>query len=282
MSARLRMLYHELGRSVLLNVTSAEVNKSLYRMRIWLASLTCSVVASGGTAPLYAEEFTSNGVKIHYVVKGQGEPVILVHGLYSSAKMNWEMPGTLTELAKHYQVIALDNRGHGQSDKPEADDQYGVQMVEDVVRLMDHLHLAKAHVVGYSLGGMITLKLLTVHPERVSSAILGGMGWLRADSPMQHFWEEIQGRRNAKVPAACVRGIAKLAVTEAEVKAVRVPVTIIVGERDPCRRFYVEPLLRVRPDWPEHVIQDAAHINCVLKPAFKTQIQAALKQRKLY
>ena len=220
----------------------------------------------------------SNGVKIHYVIQGKGDPVILVHGLTSTSKLNWEMPGTIAELAKHYRVIAFDNRGHGQSDKPEREDQYGVQMVEDVVRLMDHLHITKAHVVGYSLGGMIALKLLTLHPERLRSAVLGGMGWLKADSPFQHYWEEAKGRRTAKVPAACVRGIAKLAVTEDEVKAVRVPVTIIVGERDPCRRLYVEPLVRVRPDWPEHVVQGAGHMNCILKPDFKTQIEAALDQ----
>jgi hypothetical protein len=238
------------------------------------------VVASGGAALLHAEEFASDGVKIHYVVEGKGEPAILVHGLYSCAKMNWVMPGTVTELAQHYQVIAFDNRGHGQSDKPEAEDQYGVRMVEDVVRLMDHLHVRKAHVVGYSLGGMITLKLLTMHPERVSSAVLGGMGWLKADSPLQHFWEEIRGRRNTKVPAACVRGIAKLAVTEDQIKAVRVPVSIIVGERDPCRRLYVEPLLRVRPDWPEHVVQGAGHINCVTRLDFKAQLEGALDQSR--
>ena len=153
-------------------------------------------------------------------------------------------------------------------------------MVEDVVRLMDHLHVRKAHVVGYSLGGMITLKLLTMHEERVSSAVLGGMGWLKADSPLQHFWEEIKGRRNTTVPAACVRGIAKLAVTEDQIKAVRVPVSIIVGERDPCRRLNAEPLLRVRPNWPEHVVQHAGHINCVLKLAFKTQVRAALDRSR--
>ena len=249
-------------------------------MRLCLGSLTCSAVASGGGVLLHADEFTSGGVKIHYVVEGKGEPVILVHGLFSSAKMNWVMPGTEAELAKHYQVIAFDNRGHGQSGKPEAEDQYGVQMVEDVVRLMDHLHITKAHVAGYSLGGMITLKLLTLHPERVSSAVLGGMGWLRADSQQQHFWEGTTGRRNVKVPAACVRGIAKLAVTEAEIKAVSVPVTIIVGDRDPCRRLYVEPLLRVRPDWFEHVIQDAGHLNCILKPDFKKQLEVALDQSR--
>ena len=104
------------------------------------------------------------------------------------------------------------------------------------------------------------------------------MGWLKPDSPFQHFWEEAKEPRIAKVPVACVRGIAKLAVTEDEVKAVRVPVTIIVGERDPCRRLYVEPLVRVRTDWPEHVVQGAGHMNCILKPDFKTQIEAALDQ----
>ena len=156
-------------------------------MRLWLHLLTCSALALGDTALLHADEFMSKDVKIHYVVQGKGEPVILVHGLDSSAKMNWEMPGTVAELAKHYQVIAFDNRGHGQSDKPQAEGQYGVQMVEDVVRLMDHLNLPKAHVVGYSLGGMIALKLPTLHPERVSSAVLGGMGWLRTDTPAAAF-----------------------------------------------------------------------------------------------
>ena len=215
-------------------------------------------------------------VKIHYEVRGKGEPVILVHGLGSSARMNWEMPGAMAELAKHYQVIAFDNRGHGQSAKPQAEDQYGLQMVEDVVRLMDRLNLPKAHVVGYSLGGMIALKLLTLHPDRVRSAVLGGMGWLRTDTPLQHFWEAMQGRAVSQVPAACLHSIAKLAVTEAELKAVGVPVTIIVGERDICRRLYVEPLAKVRPDWPVHVIKDAGHINCVMKPEFKARLAAAL------
>lgn len=250
----------------------------IYSMNTSLAVFTFAALVLGGAVLLHAEEFTSKGVKIHYVVMGKGEPVILVHGLYSSAALNWQMPGTITELAKRYQVIAFDNRGHGQSGKPVASDQYGVQMVEDVVRLMDHLRLSKAHVVGYSLGGMITMKLLMLHPERVSSAVLGGMGWLKADSPLQRVWETGKGRDNARVPAACLHGIAKLAVTEAEVKAIHVPVTIIVGDRDPCRQMYVEPLMRIRPDWPVHVINDAGHINCVMKRDFKAQLEAALAQ----
>ena len=86
-----------------------------------------------------AEEFMSGGVKIHYTIAGAGDPVILIHGLYSSGAMNWGLPGITAELAKHHQVIVLDCRGHGQSGKPEAEGVYGTNMVEDVVRLMDHL-----------------------------------------------------------------------------------------------------------------------------------------------
>ena len=67
-------------------------------------------------------------------------------------------------------------------------------------------------------------------------------------------------------------------MTEAEVKAVRVPVTIIVGDRDPCRWMYAEPLRRVRPDWPQHVLDNATHVSCIGKPEFTAQIVAALAQ----
>jgi pimeloyl-ACP methyl ester carboxylesterase len=223
-----------------------------------------------------AEEFDSDGVKIHYEVKGRGEPVILIHGLYASAKLNWDLPGITAELAKQYCVIALDNRGHGQSGKPTADNEYGGKMAGDIVRLMDHLHLTNARVAGYSLGGMIAMKLMVQHPERVKSAVLGGMGWLRTGSPEQHFFELAPERENVLTPPACVRGMAKLAVTEAEVKAIRVPVTIIVGEHDPCRRMYVEPLQKIRSDWPVRVIAGAGHLSCVGKADLKEQLKVTL------
>ena len=235
----------------------------MYGMNTWLGFIACIPLAVVGVTLLHADEFDSNGVKIHYVVKGKGDPVILIHGLYASATGNWQGPGIMAELAKHYQVIAFDLRGHGQSGKPEGEDQYGVQMAEDVVRLMDHLQLPKAHLVGYSLGGMITMKLLTLHPERVSSAVLGGMGWMKTGSPFQQFWGSPQAIWEPERARGLSGGIAKLAVTEAEVKAVRVPVTIIVGDRDPCRWMYVEPLRQVRPDWPQHVIDDATHVSCI-------------------
>ena len=94
-----------------------------------------------------ADEFDSAGVKIYYETHGTGEPVVLIHGYLSSAAINWDMPGTTAELAKKYRVIELDCRGHGRSGKPEGESEYGVKMVDDVVRLMDHLNVASAHVV---------------------------------------------------------------------------------------------------------------------------------------
>jgi pimeloyl-ACP methyl ester carboxylesterase len=107
-----------------------------------------------------AQTFDANGVKISYFVQGKGEPVVLLHGWLSSAGVNWALPGTSALLAKDYQVIALDVRGHGLSDKPTKEDAYGPELVEDVVRLLDHLKIEKAHVVGYSMGGIIAANFL--------------------------------------------------------------------------------------------------------------------------
>ena len=100
--------------------------------------------------------FNSGDVKLHYTVEGTGEPVILVHGFAGSIGTNWRTPGVVKGLSDAYQVIALDNRGHGQSEKPHNPAAYGKEMVDDVIRLMDHLNISKAHIVGYSRGGVIT------------------------------------------------------------------------------------------------------------------------------
>src|SRR5579871_2661677 len=115
------------------------------------------------TAPAADFTFDSAGVKLHYIVEGQGEPVILIHGYAASIVANWGAPGIVKKLAESYQVIALDNRGHGQSDKPHDAGAYGSKMFDDVLRLMDHLKIKKAHIVGYSMGGFITEELLVEH-----------------------------------------------------------------------------------------------------------------------
>lgn len=224
-----------------------------------------------------ADDFDSAGVRIHYTVQGSGEPVILIHGLYSSGAMNWGLPGTSALLARHFRVIAVDCRGHGQSEKPTAEGAYGTNMVEDVVRLIDHLDIPKARIAGYSMGGMIAMKLAVTHPDRVSRVVLGGMGWYNTAFPMSRFWDSIR-KSGLNVPVACLRGFPAFAVTQADIKGVKIPVEVIVGDRDPCRELYVQPLQRLRPDWPVHIITDAGHIDCVIKPDFKAQLEQALEK----
>src|SRR5262249_17141165 len=103
---------------------------------------------AGASRPSADHKFDAKGVKLHYIVEGEGEPVVLIHGLSSSARINWQMPGIVSLLSKKYRVIALDMPGHGESDKPANDEAYGSEMVEDVARLLDHLKIQKAHIIG--------------------------------------------------------------------------------------------------------------------------------------
>ncbi|HTL30280.1 MAG TPA: alpha/beta hydrolase [Tepidisphaeraceae bacterium] len=216
--------------------------------------------------------FDSGGVTISYVEAGGGDPVVLVHGLYSSAELNWIKPGTFDLLAKNHHVIAIDLRGHGMSDKPTSEDAYGKPMAEDVVRLMEHLKIQKAQIVGYSLGGIVVMRLLADHPDRFTAAALGGMGWLRQGSVLQGSFEKMGGRNTGHTPAAAVHGISKLALSEKELQSIKTPLEILVGDHDPCKRMYVDPLVMVRKDVSVIEIQDAGHITCIVKEQFKNEL----------
>ena len=132
--------------------------------------------------PSAGASFDSNGVKIAYVDKGRGEPVLLIHGFTGSYARHWEAPGVIDALEKAgYRATAIDCRGHGQSGKPHEVSQYGMEMVRDVVRLLDHLHIERAHIVGYSMGGAIATQLLVKHADRLLTVTLLGAGWAGED-----------------------------------------------------------------------------------------------------
>lgn len=216
--------------------------------------------------------FDAKGVKIHYLLQGKGEPVVLIHGLHSSAEMNWRMPGVMAALARDHMVIALDLPGHGQSDKPDKEDAYGLQMVEDVALLMDHLKVEKAHIVGYSMGGIVAVKFMVMHPERTLSGLDGGMGWLREGGMLQRVWARMPAQEGSRTPAVCIRSIGKLAVTADEIKGIKAPVEVVIGDRDPVKRLYVAPLQPVRKDWPVVEIKDAGHMDCIMKKEFRDAV----------
>jgi pimeloyl-ACP methyl ester carboxylesterase len=229
---------------------------------------------------LKIESFDSKGVKIAYFTQGKGEPVVLIHGWLSSAGINWLLPGISTALAKDHQVIALDVRGHGLSDKPLKEEAYGPELVEDVARLLDHLKIKKAHIVGYSMGGIIAAKFTVKYPERVLSTTLGGMGWLQAGGLAELGLAQIgKNDPNAKPLAICGGSLAKLALTEEEIKSIKVPVTVLIGDKDELvAKLCVEPLQQVRKDWPVVTIKNATHITCILQKQFKEEIVGWVKK----
>lgn len=149
----------------------------MMKHRFLLAALFVCCLMSG---PVDAadEVFDSNGVKIRYVTEGAGEPVVLIHGWMADSSMWGQDRSGNTKLdttnADGFQLIALDCRGHGKSDKPHEPEKYGPEMAADVVRLLDHLKIEKAHLVGYSSGAFIAGKVAATHPERVLSVVYAG------------------------------------------------------------------------------------------------------------
>lgn len=247
----------------------------------WAIVLTLSLpcfAAQAADKPV-GQTIDVNGVKVWYSVQGQGEPVVLVHGWLSSSAMNWDLPGISSRLAKDFQVVLIDVRGHGHSDKPETEASYGTELVEDIVRVLDQLQIKKAHVVGYSMGGIIVGNFIAKHPDRVLSGTLGGMGWLKEGGAGQWMFSRI-GRNDpdAKARAICGRSLADLALTEEQIKSIKVPMTILVGDRDNVvKRLYVEPVRQARPDWTVVEINDAGHLNCIAKPEFQEAMVHWLK-----
>jgi pimeloyl-ACP methyl ester carboxylesterase len=257
--------------------------------------------------------FDSNGVKLRYVVEGKGEPVLLIHGFTSSVEANWKSPGVAPKLTENYQVIALDNRGHGKSDKPHDPKQYGLEMVEDAVRLLDHLKIEKAHIVGYSMGAVITAKLLVTHPERCLTATLGGHGGLRKDADMS-FYEGLandldQGKgfglliarltppgrpkpteaqvktinamllsvNDPKALAAVARGFKELTVTWDQLQGNRVPTLALIGGEDPLKEG-VDELKGKMANLTITVIKGADHRSAPGRPEFIKALQEFLAE----
>lgn len=155
----------------------------------------------------------SDGVKLHYVRLGDaGSWVVLIHGYTGSAEGNWFANGIAQALAERHRVVAIDCRNHGKSDKPEPG---GPGRAEDVVELVNHLGIERAHVHGYSMGGMLTGRLLTLIPERIITAGFGGSGVREAGEELAKLVpddsdavdpEEAIASRNLRISFAMTNG----------------------------------------------------------------------------
>ena len=118
--------------------------------------------------------FNNENVKIYYEIEGEGPPVVMIHGFASNLESNWKQANWVKVLKDNYRLILMDCRGHGKSDKPHDESDYGQKMTDDVIKLMDHLSIEKANFLGYSMGAYMTFRLLLSRPELFISAILGG------------------------------------------------------------------------------------------------------------
>ena len=124
------------------------------------------------------QHFSSNGVDIAYVDLGEGAPILLIHGFGSNYAVNWQATNWVTTLtAAGRRVVAMDVRGHGQSEKLYAVADYSPAiMAKDAANLIRHLAIAPTDVMGYSMGGRIAAMLAVRHPELVHTLVIGGMG----------------------------------------------------------------------------------------------------------
>src|SRR5688500_7355133 len=132
--------------------------------------------------------FDSNGVRIRYVEQGQGPAIVLMHGYTGTLDRHFIANGVFANLATDHRVIAMDLRGHGKSGKPHDAGSYGEEMARDVVRLLDHLDIRRAHVLGYSLGAMIAGRLATMYPDRlITVAYVASLPFLEGSTSMDAF-----------------------------------------------------------------------------------------------
>ena len=201
--------------------------------------------------------FHNGAVEIAYLDEGEGDPILLVHGFASTKNVNWVYPTWVSELKKHgRRVIAVDNRGHGDSAKLYDAEQYHIgTMAGDVSALMDHLNIERADVMGYSLGSRMTAVLALKAPQRLRSAILGGIGigLIEGGGPGENVADALeapsledvtdpvgrtfrafadQTRSDRRALAACLRGSRRLMTREEAAGITGVPVLIAVGTAD--------------------------------------------------
>src|SRR5438874_13671512 len=241
-------------------------------------------------------DFDSDGVRLHYEVDGpeRGLPLVAVHGFASDYRLNWvgsRWQETLTNAG--FRVVGLDCRGHGHSDKPHEEAAYAVDiMARDVVRLLDELDIPSAAYLGYSMGARIGLEVVLDFPERITRAVLGGIGAagaidsagaiahaLRAGEPTddpiaQTFYRFASSRpiNDLQALASCITGLRPDADPQ-RLSSITTPILVVVGEKDTIARGAPE-LVELIPTARLVTIPGRDHMSAVPAREFK---QAALE-----
>lgn len=247
--------------------------------------------------------FDSDGVRIAYLDEGAGDPILLIHGFASSIRDNWLDPTWVGFLTGHgFRVIAIDNRGHGRSEKLYDIAAYSPQlMAEDARRLLDHLAIQRADVMGYSMGARVTAFLALAHPERVRSAIFAGLGGnmvrpMAGTGPIAHALEaeSIDDVTNAtartfrafaektgsdlKALAACIRA-SRDPLTREMLATLKPPVLVVTGSEDVIGGK-AEELAALIPGAEALTVPRRDHMRTVGDRVYKDGVLAFLRGRR--
>jgi pimeloyl-ACP methyl ester carboxylesterase len=246
--------------------------------------------------------FDSDGVEIAYLDEGEGDPVLLIHGFASNVATNWIGPGWVKALTEAgFRVVAYDNRGHGHSGKLYDVKDYGAPlMAEDARRLLDHLRLARADVMGYSMGARISAFLAIAHPERVRSLVFAGLGInmvrgvagtgpvaraLEAESiddvtnPTARTFRAFAEQTNSdlKALAACIRS-ARAPITAQDLGRLACPVLVVVGEEDVIGGDAAQ-LAALMPNARAFMVPGRDHMRTVGDKAYRQAVLEFLQAR---
>ena len=160
------------------------------------------ILKPSGMAAFKSGRIDVGNGSLYYEEAGSGEPVIFVHGHSLDHRM-WDEQ--FAEFAKEYRVIRYDLRGYGASSSQTED--YQFTHVQDLVTLMDSLHIRKAHIVGLSLGGFIGADMLGWFPERIASAFLASGNIRKSKGPSQPMTKEEALKRDEEITALKVKGV---------------------------------------------------------------------------
>jgi pimeloyl-ACP methyl ester carboxylesterase len=247
------------------------------------------------------QKFNSAGVDIAFQDEGQGAPLLLIHGFASNGRVNWQATGWVkTLLAAGYRVITIDNRGHGESQKLYDPQQYSAPMMaEDAARLLEHLGIVEAAVMGYSMGARISAFLTMQCPELVSRVIFAGLAE-RMVSGVPGAEAIAQGlaaatarditdlsarafrifaestKSDLKALAACILS-SRVKIKPEALSRIACPVLVVAGEIDDVAGP-VQPLVDLIPGAVGVLLPGRNHMNAVGDSGYKKAVLAFLAQ----